>query len=189
MKSDTERKKFHTEKLHKKRSRMHIHLSKGLRSKLKAKKRAVLVRKGDTVKVMRGPGKGKEAKVASVNVLRRKVFVEGVVAKSARGREVGLALEPSNLLLTSLEATKERRRIFSEEAFRKPDAPKKEAHAAPSEKAEAPKAKAEEHKHKAHEAAKPHEGKQPDAHEHNAEHKAPQAPPKAEHAAKGAESK
>lgn len=186
MKSDTERKKFHTEKLHKRKSRMHVHLSKDLRAKLKVKKRAVLVRKGDTVKVMRGPGRGKEAKVSDVNVLRRKVFVEGVVAKNARGREVSVALEPSNLLLTVLEATKERKSIFSEEAFRKAESPKKEAHKAASEKAEAP--KAEGHKHEAHKAhpEKEHtEHKEETKHEH-AQHAAPAKPEQSHPAGKGA---
>lgn len=172
MKSDTERKKFYAEPLHKRKSRLHVHLSKGLREKLKVKKRAVLVRKGDTVKVMRGPGKGKEAKVSDVNTARRKVFVEGVLAKNARGREVATALEPSNLLLLSLEATKERRQIFSEDAFRKAEAPKKEAQKADAGKeadATAP-ARAQERGGAEHAGQK--------APEHKAAHAA-------EHAAKG----
>jgi len=126
MKSDTERKKFYTEKLHKKKSRMHVHLSKELRSKLKIKKRAILLRKGDTVKIIRGPGKGKEAKVSDVNTVRRKVFVEGVVVTNIRGREVAVPTEPSNLLLISLEPSKERKEIFSEEAFKKKEVKKEE---------------------------------------------------------------
>jgi len=126
MKSDTERKKFYTEKLHKRKSRMHVHLSKELRSKLKIKKRAILLRKGDTVRIMRGPGKGKEAKVSDVNTVRRKVFVEGVVVTNTRAREVAVPVEPSNLLLISLEPSKERKEIFSEEAFKKKEAKKEE---------------------------------------------------------------
>ncbi|MFH0885145.1 MAG: 50S ribosomal protein L24 [Candidatus Micrarchaeota archaeon] len=156
MKSDTERKKFYSEKLHKRKSRLHVHLSKDLRAKLKVKKRAVLVRKGDTVKVMRGPGKGKEAKVSDVNTLRLKVFVEGVVVKNVRGREVSIALEPSNLLLLALESTKERKQIFSEDAFKKAEAPKKEAPKAEAAKSEH--AKTSEHAHQHGEHA--HEGKE-----------------------------
>jgi ribosomal protein L24 len=115
----------------------------------------VLVRKGDTVKVMRGPGKGKEAKVSDVNTLRLKVFVEGVVVKNVRGREVGLALEPSNLLLIALESTKERKEIFNEEAFRKAEAPKKEAQKAEAAKSEPAKV---EHAHPSGEHS--HEGKE-----------------------------
>ncbi|MFH1785043.1 MAG: 50S ribosomal protein L24 [Candidatus Micrarchaeota archaeon] len=126
MKSDTERKRFYTEKLHKKKNRLHVHLSKELRSKLKVKKRALLVRKGDTVRIMRGPGKGKEAKIGNVSVVKKLVFLEGIVATTAKGKEVPLAVQPSNILLISLESTPERKQIFSEEAFKKKEIKKPE---------------------------------------------------------------
>jgi large subunit ribosomal protein L24 len=165
MKSDTERKKYHSEKLHRRKSRLHVHLSKELRKALKSKKRSILARKGDTVKIMRGPEKGKEAKIGDVNVLRRIVFLEGIVVKNSRGREVPLAIQPSNLLLLSLEATKERKEIFSEDAFRKKEAPKPKVEAKPDGHKEA------EHKHEAPAEHKPHA-------EHKSEHK---PEPKAEH--------
>jgi len=87
MKSDTERKIYYTEKLHRKKSRLHVHLSKDLRGKLKVKKRAILVREGDTVRVMRGPNRDKEAKVSRVSTVDRKVFLEGISTKTARGKE------------------------------------------------------------------------------------------------------
>ncbi len=149
MKSDTERKKYYTEKLHKKKSRLHVHLSRDLRGKLKTKKRAILVRKDDRVKIMRGPGMDKEARVVRVSTLQRKVYVEGVVAKNRKGKENVLALEPSNLLLIALEPTEERKQIFKDEAFKKHE-PKPEAK---------PAAPAAEHKHEG--AAHEHEG-----HEH-----------------------
>jgi large subunit ribosomal protein L24 len=165
MKSDTERKIYYNEKLHKRKSRLHVHLSKDLRGKLKAKKRAILVRQGDTVRVMRGPGKGKDAKVGQVSVLRRKVFLEGVTVKNLRGKEVPVPVEPSNLLLISLEPTKERKEIFSEDAFRKKEAKKEPAKEAP--KAEAKAASEQkphehtEHRHETgHEHAPKAQGKQ-----------------------------
>ncbi len=124
MKSDTERKIYYTEKLHKRKNRLHVHLSKDLRAK--GKKRALLVRKGDSVRIMRGPQQGKEAKVADVNVVRRVVFLEGIVAKTARGKEVLIPIQPSNLLLIGLEATKERKKIFSDDAFKKKEIKKAE---------------------------------------------------------------
>lgn len=124
MKSDTERKKFYTEKLHKKKNRLHAHLSKDLRKKLKVKKRSLLVRKGDTVRIMRGPEKGKEAKVSNVSVVKKLIFLEGIVAKTAKGKEVPLAIQPSNILLISLESTPERKQIFSDDAFKKKDVKK-----------------------------------------------------------------
>lgn len=159
MKSDTERKKYYTEKLHRKKSRLHVHLSKDLRGKLKTKKRAVLVHKEDRVKIMRGPGQGREARVVKVSTLKRKVFAEDVTAKNRKGKENLIALEPSNLLLIGLEPTEERKQIFREDAFRR------EEKKAPAE---------HKHEHKEgehrHDAAKP-EAAKPEAHGHR--HEAP----------------
>ncbi|MFH1520664.1 MAG: 50S ribosomal protein L24 [Candidatus Micrarchaeota archaeon] len=124
MKSDTERKRYYKEKLHRKKNRLHVHLSKQLRGKLTVKKRSLLIRKGDTVKIMRGPEKGKEAKVGEVSVVKRLVFLEGITAKTAKGKEVKLAIQPSNLLLVSLESTPERKEIFSDDAFKKKEVKK-----------------------------------------------------------------
>ncbi len=126
MKSDTERKRYYKARLHEKTKRMHVHLSKELRAKLKRKRRAVLLREGDRVRIMRGPDRGKAAKVARVSHLSLKVYCEGVVLRTAKGREVMKALQPSNLLLVGLEQTKERKELFTEEAFVKKDERKEE---------------------------------------------------------------
>ncbi len=99
MKADTERKKRFNAKLHKRKDFLHVHLSKQLKEKLKTKKRALLVRRGDKVKIMRGSSKGKEGKITKVNHVDSKVFIEGITKRTARGREVLVAFEPSNLLL------------------------------------------------------------------------------------------
>jgi len=179
MKSDTERKIFHSEKIHRKKSRLHVHLSKDLRSKIKLKKRALLVRKGDTVKVMRGPHKGKEAKVSDVNVVRRVVFLEGIAVKNARGREMPIPLQPSNMLLLSLESTKERKDMFSEDAFRKKEA-KTPKEAKPDGHKEA---KAEEKAEHAPEQKAEHKTEHKSEHktEHHAEHKEHRPEHKAKH--------
>lgn len=126
MKPDTERKKHYKAKLHKKRNNLHVHLSKELRIKLKEKKRSILVRRDDRVKVLRGPGKGKEGKVTKVDISKRKVYVEGVTIKNAKAKETLIPLQPSNLMLMALESTKERKKKFSEEAFKKPEKKKPE---------------------------------------------------------------
>lgn len=172
MKSDTERKRFHTEKIHRKKNRLNVHLSKELRGKVKQKRRALLVRKGDTVKIMRGPEKGKEAKVSDVDVNRRVVFLEGIMVKNARGKEIPIPLQPSNLLLLSLEPTKERKGLFAEEAFRKKEAAK------PPPREPAPDGHAGKEKEAKAEHAHP---------EHKAEHKAEHEKKPAEHAAHKAE--
>jgi large subunit ribosomal protein L24 len=164
---------------------MHVHLSKDLRGKFKAKKRAILVRSGDTVRIMRGPHKGKDAKVIRVNTNRRKVFLEGILVRNARGKESGIPIEPSNLLLVALEPTPERKQEFAEEAFRKKEAPKKEAPKAEAAKKEEPKQEQRPAEHK-HEEHKPAEHKAPEHTEHRApEHRPePKAQGKTEHAHK-----
>jgi ribosomal protein uL24 len=126
MKSDTERKRFYNAKLHQKTKRMHMHLSKELRAKLKRKRRAILARKGDKVRIMRGPGTGKTAKIARISHDSMKVYIEGVTINTAKGREVLRAVQPSNLMLVELEQTKERKELFSEAAFRKEEEKKPE---------------------------------------------------------------
>lgn len=164
MKSDTERKRYYKERLHKRKNRLHVHLSKDLRGKLKTKKRAIMLHKNDRVKIMRGPEKGKEAKVSRISVLKRKAYLEGIAGRNARGKEVGLALEPSNLLLIGLEPTEERKKIFKEEAFKK-DAPKEEKKLEVSQselKHEEKKEHKHEHKKEEHKEQKPHTESKPE---------------------------
>ncbi len=118
MKPDTERKNYYNAPLHVRRKNLNIHLSKDLRSSMNSPKRALLVRKGDKVKVMRGKWKGKEATVARVSVSERKVYLEGISSRSARGREVLVAFQPSNLMLVSVEKTKEREKLFKSDVFK-----------------------------------------------------------------------
>ena len=116
MKPDTERKKRYNAKLHKKKDFLHVHVSKDLRKKLKINTRSLLIHKGDKVKVMRGFARGKAGKVTRVNYIKVKVYVEGVTKRTARGKEVALGIDPSNLLLLETEMTKERQNLFKEVA-------------------------------------------------------------------------
>lgn len=114
MKPDTERKKRYHAKLHKKRDFLHVHIAKELRKSMKSKKRSVLARKGDSVKVMRGSFKGKNGKISSINTLRCKIFIEGFNRKTLRGKEVPVPFEPSNLLLVGAEMSQSRKELFQE---------------------------------------------------------------------------
>ncbi len=117
MKPDTERKKYVSAKIHQKKKNVHVHLSRDLRKAMKQKRRAIGVRKGDKVRIMRGQHAGKEAKVARVSVCGRTVFLEGVTRKTARGKEVPVPFQPSNLLLVALAESKERSLILGAGAF------------------------------------------------------------------------
>ncbi len=93
--------------LHKVQKSLGCHLSKALRKEIGA--RAIGIRKGDRVKVMRGKNKGKEGKVARVDYKRRHIFVEGVTAKKSSGAEIQPPLQNSNLMIVELERKDERR--------------------------------------------------------------------------------
>ncbi|MBU0586457.1 50S ribosomal protein L24 [Candidatus Micrarchaeota archaeon] len=116
MKRDSERKKLYTAKKHEKRAYVHVHLSKELKSKLGIKKRAITINKGDSVKVLRGSLKGKSAKVARVSYGKSVVYLEGVSRKNAKGTETLIPFQPSNLILTELLISKERRTQYSIQA-------------------------------------------------------------------------
>lgn len=111
-KPDTERKRRYKSDLHTKKKFLNVHVSKDLKARLKSKPRSLLVHKGDKVKVSRGSFKGKTGKVKSVDYIKSKVNVEGLMRRNAKGAEVPVAFEPSNLLLVDLESTKERNEIF-----------------------------------------------------------------------------
>ena len=63
---------------------MSSHLSKELRAKYSV--RSVPVRKGDTVKVMRGPNKGREGKIQAVYRKRWALHIEKVVRDKTNGK-------------------------------------------------------------------------------------------------------
>ena len=83
------------------RKGVHAHLSKELREKYGF--RSFGLRKGDTVKVMRGKFKGKVGKVESIDLKKQKVFVEGVEIQKADGTKAKVGVHPSNLLITAFD--------------------------------------------------------------------------------------
>ncbi|WP_440060052.1 50S ribosomal protein L24 [Thermogladius sp. 4427co] len=61
------------------------------------------VRKGDTVKIMRGDWKGHEGKVVDVDLKRVRIFVEGVQLKKSDGTLVYYPIHPSKVMITKLD--------------------------------------------------------------------------------------
>ncbi len=94
--------------LHVKQTFRGVHLSRELRAKYGL--RTLSVRKGDTVKVMRGQFAKKEGKVERVDLTNGKVFVYGVEAIKKDGTKLPLGIHPSNLLLVVAEMSDARRR-------------------------------------------------------------------------------
>lgn len=85
--------------LHARQKLMNVHLSKELKVKLGTGRRAIEVRTGDKVRVMRGKFKGKAGTVSRVDLKRLLVFIEGVVRVKAKGGEMLVGLPPSKLML------------------------------------------------------------------------------------------
>lgn len=107
-----QRKERYNAPLHRRQKYMHAPLSKALREELK--KRNAQVRKGDTVKVMRGDHDGTEGLVEDVDLKRCTIKVAGVSNYRADGTEVPRTIHPSNVMIVKLNLEdSEREKIFA----------------------------------------------------------------------------
>ncbi|WP_455391446.1 50S ribosomal protein L24 [[Eubacterium] cellulosolvens] len=86
---------------HIKHKHMGSHLSEELL--LKYNVRSMPVRKGDTVKVLRGALKGHVDKVAKVNLKKGLVTIENATIAKADGTQLPKWIHPSNLIITKLD--------------------------------------------------------------------------------------
>ena len=93
--------------MHIKSSFLHVHLEAALRKKYGT--RALRVRKGDTVKVVRGQHKGKTGKVEEVDVGYTKVRITGIHRVRKDGTKALIPFEPSNLLITDIVTSDKKR--------------------------------------------------------------------------------
>jgi len=89
--------------MHVRQKFVHVRISKDLAKKLSVKKRSIAVRRGDTVKVMIGNSKGKTGKVASVDLRRCIVLIEGITRKNAKGKEIQIPIKSSNIYAIDLD--------------------------------------------------------------------------------------
>jgi large subunit ribosomal protein L24 len=107
-----QRKARYNAPLHKRQKYVHAPLSKALREELK--KRNAQLRKGDTVKVMRGDHAGTEGAVEDVDLKRCTIKVAGVSNYRADGTEVPRTIHPSNVMIVKLNLEDaEREKIFA----------------------------------------------------------------------------
>lgn len=98
--------------LHLKKKLVSANLSKELRKK--HGKRSIGIRKGDTVKIMRGKFKGKKGKITNVRLDLSKVCVEGIQAKKQDGSKADIKLQPSNLQIIELNLEDRKRKLKKE---------------------------------------------------------------------------
>src|SRR3989442_221103 len=96
----TQRKRAANAPLHTKRIMASSHLAPEIHDKSKAHlPRALPVRKGDTVRIMRGGFRGKEGKVVSVDRVHGTVVIEGITIEKVDEQKVARPLHASNLLI------------------------------------------------------------------------------------------
>lgn len=95
-----QRKYRHNAPLHTKQKFVSVHLSKDLRKK--HGKRNIMVRKGDTIKIMRGQFTGKTGKVIKVDLKKSRLHIEGIENIKKDGTKKPYPMQPSNLMITEL---------------------------------------------------------------------------------------
>jgi large subunit ribosomal protein L24 len=93
--------------LHIKRKLLGVNLSKELRKKYS--RRNIPVRKGDTVKILRGKFKKKNGKIISVDTKNSKLKIEGIMIKKQDGSKVNVRIHPSNLQIIELNIEDKKR--------------------------------------------------------------------------------
>jgi large subunit ribosomal protein L24 len=88
---------------HKRRRMVAAHLDSSLIREYNV--RSVPVRKGDTVKIIRGSKeiKGTENKVASIDLSSYKIIIENVTVAKADGTQTERPVDPSDVVITKLD--------------------------------------------------------------------------------------
>jgi large subunit ribosomal protein L24 len=111
------------------------------------------VRKGDTIRIVRGDNAGFEGKVSRVDLKRYRIFVEGLTREKVDGTNIFVSVHPSKVIIRSLnlddkwrKAIVERKQALAKEAIKeekvKKPAPKPAKKAAAVKKVEEPTAEA-----------------------------------------------
>lgn len=101
------RKSLYNAPKHIRRKLISSHLSDELYSKYGI--RSIQIKKGDTVRVMRGTFKGFEGKVSNVDLKKMKINVEGILINKADKKQVSRWIDPSNVLVTKLDLNDKKR--------------------------------------------------------------------------------
>jgi large subunit ribosomal protein L24 len=105
--------------LHTRHKMASANLSKELRKEYS--KRNFPIRKGDSVRIMRGEFRGKAGKVAEVNMKKLKILVEGINRTKKDGTKVGVLFDISNLQIKELNLADKKRKMALERKNEKKD--------------------------------------------------------------------
>jgi len=93
--------------LHIKQKFVGVHLSKELREKYR--KRSVMVKKGDKVRIVRGQFRKKEGKIERVDMKNGRVIIAGMELTKKDGTKTPTPIHPSNLTIIELDMDDKRR--------------------------------------------------------------------------------
>jgi len=93
--------------LHIRHKLMSANLDKDLRKKYG--RRSFPLRKGDSVKIMRGEFKGKTGKISVVDLKKLRVAVEGIQRTKKDGTKINVWFDPSNLQIKELNLEDKKR--------------------------------------------------------------------------------
>jgi large subunit ribosomal protein L24 len=103
------------------------------------------VRKGDTVRVVRGDHLGFEGKVSRVDLKRYRIFLEGLTREKVDGTNIFVSVHPSKVMIKNLKLDDKWRKAIVERK-KELELPKKEKKVAKPAEKPAKKAKVEEAK-------------------------------------------
>jgi large subunit ribosomal protein L24 len=107
------RKRLFISPLHIKSARVSAHLSDDLKSKYS--KNSIRVRKGDTVKVLRGAYEGVEGKIQTVNIKTCRLTVEGITREKIAGGTTPVEIHVSKVMIVGLNLDDKLRKQKMEE--------------------------------------------------------------------------
>ncbi len=93
--------------LHLRHKMMSVNLSPDLREEYK--RRSLPIRKGDTVKVLRGDFKDHEGKVEKVDMKNYRLMIEGMSVQKPDGNQIYHPVHPSNLMIVDIKMDDEER--------------------------------------------------------------------------------
>jgi large subunit ribosomal protein L24 len=83
------------------------------------------IRKGDTVRVLRGDHKGFEGKVSRVDLKRYRIFIEGLTREKVDGTNIFVSVHPSKVMIKNLKLDDKWRKAIVE-GKKELELPKKE---------------------------------------------------------------
>lgn len=152
-KPNVQRRDDHQADLSQRRDVLAAHLSKELRKQYK--RRSMSLRKGDEVKIIRGEHFGKVGEVIDIDLKKYMIFVNGVSIKRTVGTEKQVAIEPSNVVITSMKLDDNMRQRILLRKVKEVVVPKKEVKVEPKAevKAEPAAAAKADHDHSGHDHA------------------------------------